>query len=128
EVIEVVQQPYYDCRWPFHSQLGITTTAMYNAPPGVTAAEIVDFYVAELREDWAGGREDLDVIGLGGPGEPGQSQGSIPMARLVRNTATIHISTENMTALPGLPSRPAPSHDFTVSIDAEGTVNRPYCD
>jgi hypothetical protein len=116
--------PYYDCRWPFRQRLGESTSATFRAPERVTAEEVVQFYISEMGPDWEASREDVGVVDLAtGP------QGSIPMARFVRDTAIVHVGTEQMVTPPGLdmPGEPY-GREFTVSVDAEGTVERPYCD
>jgi hypothetical protein len=150
ELLQVTQHPYYNCGWPFRRRLGYSTSATYRAPEKATAEQVVQFYIAELGGDWEATRDDIGVVGLDSLPTPAPAAtltstpvpsatpfsppiaeprpvGSIPMASFVKGTARIHVQTESMAIFPGhAPS--ASEHQFTVVVDAEGTVDRPYCD
>jgi hypothetical protein len=134
QLLEVTENPYFDCRWPFRRLLGHNTTALYRVPTGTSAETVVQFYIENLREGWTSHREDIGIAApVPAPGmpTPGPSYlptpGSIPQARFVKGTAVVHVGTENMAFFPGQPPGSA-THDFSVNVDAEGTVERPYCD
>jgi hypothetical protein len=90
----------------------------------------VEFYIRELEDGWQANREDIGVVApippLATPSPTSGGAGSISQARLVRGTAVVFVSTEGMYVFPG--QTPLTNNTFTVTIDAEGTVERPYCD
>jgi hypothetical protein len=101
---------------------------MYRAPAGATADQIVAFYLESLSGQWQATREDIGIASPGYPGKPGQVLGSVPAARFVKGTATVHVSTDNMVVSALSAPESEPAYDFTVSVDSERTVERPYCD
>lgn len=129
EIVEITAYPYHDCAWPIRRRLGYNTSARYRVPPGATAEQVVAFYMESLGGEWLATREDIGIASPGFPGQPsGQMLGSIPAARFTKGTATVHVSTDNMVVFGLAAPNREPTYNFTVSVDSEGTVERPYCD
>ena len=129
EMVEVTAYPCYNCGWPIRRRLGYNTAATYRAPAGATADNLVAFYLESLGGEWQATREDIGIASPGYPGKPGQVLGSVPAARFVKGAASVHVSTDNMVVVGALGApKGGRTHDFTVSVDSEGTVERPYCD
>lgn len=153
QLLSVDTQPYYDCRHLIlRRRLGYTTTVTYRAPLQTTADEVVEFYIDGLNQDWEYRRDEIGVrtvatppvpMEAGGSPDPASPEaqapvgvlGSIPVVHFERGTATVYVFTQDMALLElagNSPSEhlpdPGPNHDFSVHIDAQGTVERPYCD
>jgi hypothetical protein len=128
ELVSVESEPYHGCEWPIPRRQGVRTTANYRAPSATTAEEIIEFYVTRLGGEWTYNDASIGIMTIE-PGESGGALGKIPAARFVKEAATVDVSTENMVDIPGDESIHAqPAYDFAVSVDSEGTVERPYCD
>jgi hypothetical protein len=90
--LEVRSAPYYEEEGG--PPKGHTTTAVYEAPRGAGATEIVDFYAERLR-GWRCRREDVGAL----------------LLHCTRGSALVSVNTENMGARPPR---------FEVVVDHEG--------
>jgi hypothetical protein len=123
--------------WYNECDPGYTTHAIYEAPPNVTAEEVVRFYIERMSSDWQYTRQDIPVANIS-PETPPQTPvqtpvivGIIPGAHFTRAGATVSVSTDSLAtdALPleRLPGR-EPSREFWVTVDSDGARERVYCD
>jgi hypothetical protein len=131
QLIRIESQPTYDCpELTFRRKRGDVLAAHYRPPPSVTAQEIVDHYVQQLDGAWRHRREDVLFTAPLFPGEESQQRGTMPVVRFEQGTATVYVQGENINTLEldrehGAQAVPS---EFSVIINARGTVRIPSCD
>jgi hypothetical protein len=105
--LTVESSPYYE-EEAGHGPIGYTTNVTYEAPAGMTAEEVVDYYVRNLGNEWEYRLEEVPMM----DGGTGIQMGSILLAHFTRGTAMVSLNTDGMIA-GGL-------HTFEIAVDYRG--------
>jgi len=96
---------------------GYTTNEVYRAPAGMTADEVIDFYVGELRGEWEYCFENIPIRSL----EDGEIQGFVKTATFYRassgGTAIVSLNTDGMV--------PGQAGSFEIVVDHD--TSRNFC-
>jgi len=99
-LLEITSSPYYaEHETVLAKTLGYTTSAKYVAPTSATPKDVIDFYVAELKDRWQLREERLPI----------SSGGEILVAHFTKDRASISVNTDEMTVVG--------NHRFTVGVD-----------
>ena len=104
----VEHQPYFEGDSAGSPPAGWTTGVTYRAAPEMTDADVIDFYVDSMDQDWRPRLEEVPITDL----ETGEQKGVVLLVSFTRGTAVVSISTDNMYV--GGP------HTFEVVVDHEG--------
>jgi len=94
---------------------GYTTNAVYRAPAGKTADEVIGFYVNSLEDRWEYCFEDIPIKSL----ETGESMGFVKTATFYRawsgGTAIVSLNTDGMV--------PGQAGSFEIVVDHDSYRN-----
>ncbi len=106
---------------------GYTTNVRYEAPLGMSARDVVDFYIGSLGTDWEHCREEIPTLRLDGavPGqpdrldgaEPGQPDDSILLAHFFTEGALVAVNTTAMVSVNTDGIFHGGAHTYEVVVD-----------
>ena len=105
--LKAESSPYYE-EEAGPRPIGYTTNVTYEAPAGMTADEVVDFYVRSLEDEWEYRLEEVPMM----DGGTGAQVGSTLLAHFIRGTGIVSLNTDGMI-VGGL-------HTFEVVVDCQG--------
>jgi hypothetical protein len=106
ELVEIQSSPYYDER-AGPEPVGYTTNAIYSPPEGWDAERVLDFYGAELGDEWRRTEETSPIVDIAS----GETTGSVAVLLLDDDPAQVSVNPDNMESSPPT---------FEVSVDSGG--------
>jgi hypothetical protein len=107
ERIQTTSAPYFEGDGADAPIAGYTTNAVFTAPEGTSAEDVVSFFEEELSGDWESRREESPIVDL----PTGEQIATVVTATFTQDGATVAVNTDGIAT---------GDSTFEIGIDSGG--------